>query len=446
MTSEEITAQVGAKLKSLNGLFQNFETRLTSASRATQQVTNAVTAAGRAVQAVATLLAFDEINRLKEKSTGSSSSSGSKKSSSDKEKVKTGPTEDYGIDFRLDRPTKNDGLKFWSQFKVGFQNADVGGEEAGGNLIQRIGKGISNALGNVANWVSEHLWNPIKSGWNSLGAIGVTVGASLGTTAGELWTNFQSAWQNGGIRAVEIWNTLTNGAATLWQEFSMLWGVRGVGIVNTLTNGAATLWQQFSLLWGVRGVGIVNTLTNAAATLWQNFAAGWGTRGVGIVNSLTSAASTLWQGFAAGWGTRSVGVVNTLVNSAATLWQQFRSGWAGRTLGLTVTYSTNVSVIKRAVYKALGLSGWPTISFAARGGVFRSATLTMLGEAGTEAVVPLENNTGWMDVMAEKLGERMGATGTIVVPVYIGGDKVAEKVVEAVNAETRRTGVNPLYI
>ena len=230
MTSEEITAQVGAKLKSLNGLFQNFETRLTSASRATQQVTNAVTAASRAVQAVATLLAFDEINRLKEKSTGSSSSSGSKKSSSDKEKVKTGPTEDYGIDFRLDRPTKNDGLKFWSQFKVGFQNADVGGEEAGGNLIQRIGKGISNALGNVANWVSEHLWNPIKSGWNSLGAIGVTVGASLGTTAGELWTNFQSAWQNGGIRAVEIWNTLTNGASTLWQQFSMLWGVRGVGL------------------------------------------------------------------------------------------------------------------------------------------------------------------------------------------------------------------------
>ena len=226
----------------------------------------------------------------------------------------------------------------------------------------------------------------------------------------------------------------------------MLWGTRGVGIVNTLTNAASTLWQNFSLLWGTRGVGIVNTLTTGAATLWQNFATGWGVRGVGIVNSLTSAASTLWQNFAAGWGTRSVGIVNTLVNSAASLWSQFRSGWAGRTLGLTVTYSTNVSVIKRAVYKALGLSGWPTISFAARGGVFRSATLTMLGEAGTEAVVPLENNTGWMDVMAEKLGERMGATGTIVVPVYIGGDKVAEKVVEAVNAETRRTGVSPLYI
>lgn len=428
-------------IKALNSQLQGFESRLASASRATQQAASAVTAAGRAVTAVATLLDFDEINRLKEKSSGSSSSK--KGSSKDSEKVKTGPTEDYGLDLELKRPSKG-GL--WSQFKIGFQDAGEDAEEAGGNLVERIAKGISNALGNVTNWVSEHLWQPIKNGWSSLGAVGVTVAAGLSTTAGELWTNFQTAWQNGGLRAVEIWNTLTNGASTLWQQFSMLWGTRGVGIVNTLTNAASTLWQNFSLLWGTRGVGIVNTLTTGAATLWQNFATGWGVRGVGIVNSLTSAASTLWQNFAAGWGTRSVGIVNTLVNSAASLWSQFRSGWAGRTLGLTVTYSTNVSVIKRAVYKALGLSGWPTISFAARGGVFRSATLTMLGEAGTEAVVPLENNTGWMDVMAEKLGERMGATGTIVVPVYIGGDKVAEKVVEAVNAETRRTGVSPLYI
>ena len=432
------------KIKALNSQLQGFESRLTSVSRATQQATSAVTAAGKAVQAVATLLDFDEINRLKEKT--SSSSSSKKGSSKDSEKVKIGPTEDYGLDLELKRPLKGDAAKFWSQFELGFQKVDVGGEEAGGNLVQRVAKGISNALGNVTNWVSEHLWTPIKNGWNSLGSVGVTVAAGLSTTAGELWSNFQSAWQNGGTRAVEIWNTLTNGASTLWQEFSMLWGTPGVGIVNTLTNAATTLWQQFSTLWGTRGVGIVNTLTSAATTLWQNFAAGWGTRSVSIVNSLLNAAATLWQRFASGWGTRSVSIVNTLTNSAASLWERFRSGWAGRTLSLTVTYSTNVSAIKRAVYKALGLSGWPTISFAARGGVFQNPTLTMLGEAGTEAVVPLENNIGWMDVMAEKLGERMGATGTIVVPVYIGGDKVAEKVVEAVNAETRRTGVNPLYI
>lgn len=140
--------------------------------------------------------------------------------------------------------------------------------------------------------------------------------------------------------------------------------------------------------------------------------------------------------------------MNTLKNSAASLWEQFRSGWAGRTLGLKISYNSNVGGVKKAVYRALGLSGWPRISFAARGGVFRSATLTMLGEAGTEAVVPLENNTGWMDVMAQKLGDRMGGAGggSITVPVYIGGEKLAETVVNVLNAQTRCTGVNPLYI
>ena len=190
----------------------------------------------------------------------------------------------------------------------------------------------------------------------------------------------------------------------------------------------------------------MNTLTNGASALWANFAAVWGTRGVGIVNTLTSAASTLWANFAAGWGTRSVGIVNTLVNSAASLWQQFRSGWAGRTLGLTVTYSTNVGAVKRAVYRALGLSGWPTISFAARGGVFRSATLTMLGEAGRRGGGAPGEQHRLDGCDGGKLGERMGGAGTITIPVYIGGEKLAEAVVEAVNAETRRTGVSPLYL
>ena len=40
----------------------------------------------------------------------------------------------------------------------------------------------------------------------------------------------------------------------------------------------------------------------------------------------------------------------------------------------------------------------------------------------------------------------MGGAGTITIPVYIGVEKLAEAVVGAVNAETRRTGVSPLYL
>ena len=41
----------------------------------------------------------------------------------------------------------------------------------------------------------------------------------------------------------------------------------------------------------------------------------------------------------------------------------------------------------------------PKIPYLAKGGIIDSPTLAMVGEAGKEAVVPLENNTEWTDKM-----------------------------------------------
>ena len=51
----------------------------------------------------------------------------------------------------------------------------------------------------------------------------------------------------------------------------------------------------------------------------------------------------------------------------------------------------------------------------ARGGIVPSKTYATIGEAGKEAVLPLERNTEWMDTLAEKLAEKMGGgVGTSV--------------------------------
>ena len=42
----------------------------------------------------------------------------------------------------------------------------------------------------------------------------------------------------------------------------------------------------------------------------------------------------------------------------------------------------------------------------AKGGIVKQATRAIIGEAGAEAVVPLENNTEWIDLLADKLGGR----------------------------------------
>lgn len=47
------------------------------------------------------------------------------------------------------------------------------------------------------------------------------------------------------------------------------------------------------------------------------------------------------------------------------------------------------------------------VNWYARGGIFDRASLIGVGEAGKEAVVPLEKNTGWMQMVADGLMERM---------------------------------------
>lgn len=49
----------------------------------------------------------------------------------------------------------------------------------------------------------------------------------------------------------------------------------------------------------------------------------------------------------------------------------------------------------------------------AKGGIATQATGAIIGEAGDEAVLPLERNTGWMDMLAEKIAGKLGGSVTI---------------------------------
>ena len=67
-----------------------------------------------------------------------------------------------------------------------------------------------------------------------------------------------------------------------------------------------------------------------------------------------------------------------------------------------------------------------------------------LGEAGAEAIVPLENNLGWLDKLANMLNERMGGNRTIVLEV--DGRALAQTTCDNINDLTRQRGSIPLVI
>lgn len=61
-----------------------------------------------------------------------------------------------------------------------------------------------------------------------------------------------------------------------------------------------------------------------------------------------------------------------------------------------------------------------TIPMLARGGIINKPTHVIAGEAGKEAVLPLENNTEWMDILADKIAGNIGLGGGNITINFTG--------------------------
>lgn len=85
------------------------------------------------------------------------------------------------------------------------------------------------------------------------------------------------------------------------------------------------------------------------------------------------------------------------------------------------------------------------INRLATGGIIESPTMAVIGEAGREAVLPLDRNTEWIDLLASKLNSRSGGEPINIV-VKIGDDKVGEKVIDFINDKGLRLGSTVLNI
>jgi len=83
----------------------------------------------------------------------------------------------------------------------------------------------------------------------------------------------------------------------------------------------------------------------------------------------------------------------------------------------------------------------PKIPLLGKGAIVDQPTLAMVGERGREAVIPLENNTGWIKQLAVDLSEIIdGGGGDTTVIVKIGEDIIIDKVISGVNRQSRISG------
>ena len=95
-----------------------------------------------------------------------------------------------------------------------------------------------------------------------------------------------------------------------------------------------------------------------------------------------------------------------------------------------------------------------SVSWFAKGGILDGAQIfgrmgnTLLGggERGREAILPLDTNTGWMDVLANRIAQSLdvggGNDGNVSVNVLMDGDLITSYVIKGMRNKTRAGTAN----
>jgi hypothetical protein len=135
-----------------------------------------------------------------------------------------------------------------------------------------------------------------------------------------------------------------------------------------------------------------NKFTEGFQNLQNTISEGWGSFWSAIpdivrggVNSVIANINEMIRRVADG--------VNSAIRSLNSFGFQMPSWLGGGSFGLSIPMVTSP----------------PQIPMLARGGIVDRPTLAMIGERGKEAVMPLENNTGWIADLANTIGSVVGA-------------------------------------
>ena len=201
-----------------------------------------------------------------------------------------------------------------------------------------------------------------------------------------------------------IWNSITTTTASIWD-----------GIKNKITS----IWD------GIKS-GITNAINNVKSTVSNGF------------NTVLSTATSIFNAVKTAI-TNPVDTAKNLVKSAIdTMKGFFNFSWSLPELKMPhISITGSFSLAPPSVPHF-------SISWYAKGGVFDKPTLFGfgsaiggLGEAGAEAVVPLEKNTGWLDKIASRISSQIGDKPVVI---QVDGKTFAQTSISCINDYTRTTG------
>ena len=252
--------------------------------------------------------------------------------------------------------------------------------------------GLTNIFRVIGQWFSER-WNEVK---NILSPIGQ-------------W--FKDKFQN-------AWDNLTN----IFKSLGSWFGARWNDVTNALSNVASWFGNTFTSAY--------NAVKNAFSSIGSFFSGVWST----VRNIFVNAGQMV--GSAVGGAFR--GAVNAVLGTI----ENIVNGFINMINGV-------IGVINALPGVSLGYINGISLPRLARGGIVDSPTIAMIGEAGKEAVVPLEN-TGFLQTMgrvvssavADVIGNNQPTSGALTgdIVIQLGGTEYARFTIDEINKEQERVG------
>lgn len=354
-----------------------------------------------------------------------------------------------------------------------------------GGTLAGIGVGIGNASGTFSAWGEwlDGIWESISTWFsNTIGAIGdffsrvwdgikegakaavdaivgffanignwfyTNVTEPVGNFFSELWQNiketakavadwFVQAWNNIKDFFINLWNSIKDGAVNGWNNIKNVFSVVGNwfynSVISPVTNFFSGMWDKVKN--GAKNAwdGIKNVFSTVAQFFGDIFSKAWKK-----VKDVFSTGGKIFDGIKDGIVNAFKAIVNAIISGINRVIAIPFDGinWA-------LNKIRNVSIFGLKPFDWIYTISVPQIPRLAKGGITNGATLAEIGEAGREMVLPLESNTQWMDLLADKINQRQGRSIPTKLILQVNGRTLGETTIENINEITKQTGTLPL--
>ena len=259
-----------------------------------------------------------------------------------------------------------------------------------------------------------------KSLWDSIVAIFTPIGEWFAAR----WIDITVALANVAVwignMFQKAWNALTSIFASIGTWFGERW--------NDVTTALANVATWFGNIF----LTAFEAVKNAFSTIGSFFSGVWTT----VKNIFVNAGQMV--------GSAVGGAFKSAVNAVLGTIESVVNGFVGMINGV-------IGMINKIPGVSLGSIGYVSLPRLARGGIVDSPTVAMIGEAGKEVVMPLEN-TGFLQTMGRVVGgavvnalgggltQSSGFSGSGDIVIQIGGHEFGRVAIQEINREQERAG------